>query len=167
MRLVTPSGIARVAYEATRTYCRVLGREGDRADWQRASPQERRDALVSVEAVLSGQASSGAHLHATWLQSPSRGIIRTVMVTRYDQLPVVERRQLLLFRAVVLALVDGPCLGYCHDDQCGDESDHDCHLDTCVSRFGVPPGLWRSLFAAGARDPDPMGGGVAPGDLAC
>jgi hypothetical protein len=59
----------------------------------------------------------------------------------YRELTLEQRRKILLFRAVVLALVDGPCNGFCHDEKCPNLEDHECHLDTCMSRYGIPPGL--------------------------
>ena len=123
----TAAAMARVAYEARRAYARALG-EVDEPSWELASAVQRLHAVAGVQAVLSGEARSGAH--------------------RYDQLGLEERRKVLLFRAVVLAMVDGPCNGFAHLSSWQNPEDHECHLDTCMSRFGVPPGLW--------RDPDPM-----------
>jgi hypothetical protein len=139
------AAIARVAYEARRVFCRALGEE-DLPDWDRASPGEREGALVGVEAVLSGQARSPAHLHEALARHGAMPP-REMLAPGYEQLQIDDRRKVLLFRAVVLALVDGPCTGYCHDQDCPVLDDHDCHLDVCVSKFGVPPGLWP---AAGA-----------------
>jgi hypothetical protein len=100
------------------------------------------EAMVGVQAVLSGEARSGAHLHEAWSKR-TNPMPFGVLLPGYDQLDVADRRKVLLFRAVVLALIDGPCNGYCHDDKCPNLEDHDCHLDTCMSRFGVPPGLWQ------------------------
>ena len=151
MRAPIASGIARVAYEATRAYAGLLGHE-EGPVWLAASPGQRMGALAGALAVLSGEARSGAHLHALWLRRPgagtSAGAPAAVPAPPYEQLTIVERRRILLFRAVVLALVDGPCNGDCHDERCPLLDDHDCHLDTCMSRFGVPPGLWP------ARDPN-------------
>ena len=72
----------------------------------------------------------------------------------YHDLPIAQRRKVLLFRATVLALVDGPCTGLCHDEKCRIIEDHACHLDTCLSRFGIPPGAWdrpSQADAAGAH----------------
>jgi hypothetical protein len=91
------------------------------------------EAIAGAEAVLSGEARSGAHLHDALSRRVEPG---------YDQLGLDQRRKVLLFRAVVLALIDGPCNGFCHDEHCPILEDHDCHLDTCMSKFGVPPGLW-------------------------
>jgi len=148
MRAPNASAIARVAYEATRAYASVLG-QTSRPDWPQASPQQREAALRGVGAVLSGEARSGAHLHDLWTRHASGLPPRGPWAKGYDQLPLFERRQILLFRAAVLAVVDGPCSGYCHDQSCPVLDDHDCHLDVCVSRFGVPPGFWRSLLAVG------------------
>jgi hypothetical protein len=145
MRSPTASGIARVAYEATRAYSSLLGHAA-RPDWAAASPRQRRDVLLGVKAVLSGEARSGAHLHALWMASRAARLAQAARVPRYADIDIVERRRILLFRAVVLALVDGPCSGYCHDADCPTVDDHDCHLDTCVSRFGVPPGFWPALL---------------------
>ena len=142
MSRVEPFAIARIAYEARRVYARALGEYG-LPDWDEASPQEREAALAGVEAVLCGAASSGARLHEVWtrqtnpLDSPG-----AMFRVDYHDLPIEQRRKVLLFRATVLALVDGPCSGLCHDEKCQIIEDHACHLDTCLSRFGIPPGAW-------------------------
>jgi hypothetical protein len=141
MTSVTPSAIARVAYEARRLYCCALGHD-EHPPWEQASSHHRRDVLLGVDAVLSGTAPSGAHLHDTWSRHATVLPPYEVLVPGYDQLSMNERRKLLVFRAVILALVDGPCTGFCHDDRCANLEDHACHLDTCMSRFGIPPGLW-------------------------
>jgi hypothetical protein len=138
---VTASAMARVAYEARRLYSAELG-QAQHIAWEDAPLEERRRALLGVEAVLSGTARSGAHLHDAWSRRAAAAPPDQLIAPGYDQLPIAERRKILLFRAVILALVDGPCNGYCHDEKCADLSDHICHLDTCVSRFGIPPGLW-------------------------
>jgi hypothetical protein len=145
MRSPTASGIARVAYEATRAYSSLLGHVA-RPDWPVASPRQRRDALLGVQAVLSGEARSGALLHELWIKTRAGRPAEGSVAQRYAELAITERRRILLFRAVVLALVDGPCSGYSHDQDCPTLDDHDCHLDTCVSRFGIPPGFWRALL---------------------
>ncbi len=149
MSAVTASDIARVAYEARRCYARAL-REPPPPPWEQASPGLQREAIAGVEAVLTGQARSGAHLHDAWVRRAALDD-RCVPGSGYDQLDVDQRRKVLLFRAVVLAMVDGPCNGYCHDEACPDLQDHACHLDTCMSRFGVPPGLWRGRSMAPVR----------------
>lgn len=145
---VTAFDIARVAYEARRSYARALREEPPPA-WEQAPGGLQREAIAGAEAVLTGQARSAAHLHDAWMRRggacPNPRFAR-----RYEQLDVLERRKLLLFRAVVLAMVDGPCNGFCHDEGCLNLDDHGCHLDTCMSRFGVPPGLWRPRGALSA-----------------
>ena len=112
--------IARVAYEARRVYARALGEQA-LPDWDEAPPQQRQEALLGVEAVLCGAASTGARLHdvltqhAHPLDSPG-----ALFKVDYHDLPIAERRKVLLFRATVLALVDGPCTGLCHDEKCRD-----------------------------------------------
>jgi hypothetical protein len=146
MSRVEPVAIARIAYEARRVYARALGEYG-LPDWDEASPRQREEALAGVEAVLCGAASTGARLHEVWtrqgnpINSPlaSPG---TIFKVDYHDLPIEQRRKVLLFRATVLALVDGPCSGLCHDEKCPIIEDHACHLDTCLSRFGIPPGAW-------------------------
>lgn len=141
MSIVTASDIARVAYEARRSYSLALG-EQPPPPWEEAPPGARSEAILGAEAVLTGEARSGAHLHDAWIRRaglwPPAG---------YEQLDLDERRKVLLFRAVVLAMIDGPCNGFCHDEACANLDDHACHLDTCMSRFGVPPGVWRARKA--------------------
>ena len=137
------SAIARVAYEAERVYASALG-EGAPPSWEDASRQEQGAAIAGVEAVLSGEARSGEHLHEAWARQGMAVPALAMETSRYHALSVEQRRNLLLFRAVVLALIDGPCNGFCHDEKCPNLEDHDCHLETCMSRFGVPPGLWQS-----------------------
>ena len=145
MSAVTASDIARVAYEARRFYALALG-EPPPPPWEDAPPGLQSEAIVGAEAVLTGEARSGAHLHDAWIRraalcpDPRRS-------PGYHQLDLDQRRKVLLFRAVVLALIDGPCNGFCHDESCRNLDDHACHLDTCMSRFGVPPGLWRARAA--------------------
>jgi hypothetical protein len=141
MSAVTAADIARVAYEARRAYAVALGQPAP-PSWDEAPPDERHEAIAGVEAVLSGEARSAAHLHETWARRAEDFPAVGLYAPAYDQLGVDERRKLLLFRAVVLAAIDGPCNGFCHDDKCPNLEDHDCHLDTCLSKFGVPPGLW-------------------------
>lgn len=139
---IEPTAIARVAYEARRVYARALGDEV-LPDWDDAPLELRREALLGVEAVLCGAASTGARLHdvltrqAHPLRPPG-----ALFKMDYHDLPIAERRKVLLFRATVLALVDGPCTGLCHDEKCETIEDHACHLETCLSRFGIQPGAW-------------------------
>jgi hypothetical protein len=147
MRRITPLAIAHVAYEARRMYCRALG-ESLPPDWEQASRQQRTEVLVGVEAVLSGTANSAARLHdALPKETMTIGPPYEFLASGYDDLCVDQRRKLLLFRAIVLALVDGPCNGLCHDEKCSLVDDHDCHFDTCMSKFGIPPGLLRETPA--------------------
>jgi hypothetical protein len=160
MSEVTAMDIARVAYEARRAYAVALGEPAPPA-WDEAPVDARREAILGAEAVLSGEARSGAHLHETWARRAEGFPPPGSLPCGYEGLGLDERRKVLLFRAVVLAVIDGPCNGFCHDDKCPSLEDHDCHLDTCLSKFGVPPGLWRSPPAR----PVPRGG--APSKLYC
>jgi hypothetical protein len=140
---VEPSAIARIAYEARRVYARSLG-DYDLPEWDAAPPQLREEAMIGVEAVLRGVASTGARLHEVWARrTPPLELPGQAFKIDYHDLPDEERRKVLLFRATVLALIDGPCTGICHDERCQLVDDHACHLDTCLSRFGVPPGAWQ------------------------
>jgi hypothetical protein len=143
MSAVTAIGIARVAYEARRAYALALG-EPVPPEWEEAPPGVQSEAIAGAEAVLSGEARSGAHLHDALARRVEDFPRVGLFSPGYDQLGLDQRRKVLLFRAVVLALIDGPCNGFCHDEQCPNLEDHDCHLDTCMSKFGVPPGLWSS-----------------------
>lgn len=140
MSMVTALDIAHVAYEARRFYALAL-REEPPPPWEDAPPGAQNEAIAGAEAVLTGEARSGAHLHDAWIR---RAAVypQPRLAPGYAQLDVEQRRKVLLFRAVVLAMIDGPCNGFCHDEACRKLDDHDCHLDTCMSRFGVPPGLW-------------------------
>jgi hypothetical protein len=147
---VDPGVLARVAYEARRVYARSLGEEGP-PDWDTASPRLRHEALLGVEAVLCGAGSSGARLHDAWARRSRRlDLPPGLFEVDYRDLPPSERRKLLLFRATVLALVDGPCTGLCHDETCATIEDHACHLETCLSRFGILPGAWAPAETAPA-----------------
>jgi hypothetical protein len=148
MSAPNPSGIARVAYEAARAYATVLGRAVPPC-WLEATPAQRWQVLRGVQAVLSGEVRSGAQIYDLWSRAASAGAPPSALEPAYERLPLPERRRVLLFRAVVLALIDGPCNGDCHDEACPVVDDHDCHLETCVSRFGVPPG--GALLAAALR----------------
>jgi hypothetical protein len=142
MTAVGPLAIARIAYEARRSYARALGEPG-LPEWDVASPQQREAALAAVEAVLSGAATNGARLHDVLRRQPS-SLESPGPISKgdYHDLSVEQRRKVLLFRAIVVALIDGPCTGLCHDEKCQIIEDHACHLDTCLSRFGIPPGAW-------------------------
>jgi hypothetical protein len=152
MSPVTALAIARVAYEARRAYARALGEE-EPPTWEVATPRQRMEAMLGVQAVLSGEARSGRHLHEALARS-SAPVTVARSAPRYEQLAIEQRRKILLFRAVALALVDGPCDGFCHDEKCGDMEDHACHLDTCMSRYGVPPGLWEASVQASVTGSD-------------
>ena len=141
MSSIEPAAIARVAYEARRVYARALG-ERTLPDWDEAPPELRREALLGVEAVLRGTASTGARLHDVLRRAHPLDSPGALFKVDYHDLPIAERRKILLFRATVLALVDGPCTGLCHDERCSILEDHACHLDTCLSRFGIQPGAW-------------------------
>lgn len=145
MSRVTAFDIARVAYEARRSYSRAL-REEPPPCWESAPAGLQGEAIAGAEAVLTGQARSAAHLHDAWIRRASLYPVPR-LAPGYEQLDVDQRRKVLLFRAVVLAMIDGPCNGFCHDEGCSNLDDHACHLDTCISRFGVPPGLWRPRAA--------------------
>ena len=142
MSAVQPSEIARIAYEARRGYARALGEAGP-PPWDEASPQQRDEVMAGVEAVLCGAASTGARLHELWTRRAGGPAASDGLhVPDYLDLPIEQRRKVLLFRATVLALVDGPCTGLCHDETCATIDDHACHLETCLSRFGILPGAW-------------------------
>jgi len=149
---IEPTAIARVAYEARRVYARALGQQV-LPDWDEAPPELRREALLGVEAVLCGAASTGARLHDVLRQAHPLGSPGAPFKVDYHDLPVAERRKVLLFRATVLALIDGPCTGLCHDEKCERIEDHACHLETCLSRFGIQPGAWASPGAAAPVPP--------------
>jgi hypothetical protein len=154
MSAVNPAEIARVAYEARRMYGRALG-EQTQPSWEEAERRQQEDAIAGVEAVLSGEARSGLHLLDAWVRRGAGFPSLETLLPDYQQLGVDDRRKILLFRAVVLALVDGPCNGFCHDEKCANLEDHDCHLDTCLSRFGVPPGLWQGQTKPRTTEADP------------
>ena len=116
-----------------------------------------------MEAVLCGAATNGARLHDVWRRRQTAPLDSAGAMFKgdYHNLPIEQRRKVLLFRAIVLALIDGPCTGLCHDEKCQIVEDHACHLDTCLSRFGIPPGPWEwpkpepdagagALFVSGA-----------------
>jgi hypothetical protein len=145
MSAVTASDIARVAYEARRLYALAL-REPPPPPWDEAPPGLQSEAILGAEAVLTGAARCGAHLHDAWTRRPGPDPVPR-LAPGYEQLDLDQRRKVLLFRAVVLAMVDGPCNGFCHDERCSNLEDHACHLDTCMSRFGVPPGVWQARAA--------------------
>lgn len=150
---IEPTAIARVAYEARRVYARALGQQA-LPDWDDAPPELRREALLGVQAVLCGAATTGARLHDVLTrQAHPLGSPGALFKMEYRDLPIAERRKVLLFRATVLALVDGPCTGLCHDEKCRIIEDHACHLDTCLSRFGIQPGAWATTPAPASVAP--------------
>lgn len=124
--------IARVAHGATRIYRHFSG-EMWQPPWEEASDSERAEAIACVKAVVSGNANSPEELHAVRLGA------RLGNASAFTALSHEERRTTELFRAIVVALVDGPCGNACHDSCCSDEAPHGCHLDTCLSEFGIPP----------------------------
>jgi hypothetical protein len=124
--------IARVVYGATRIYGHFSG-EAWQPSWKEASGSERAAVIAGVKAVISGTASAPEALHA------ARVGAHLGTAPPIEALSVEERQKTDLFRAVVMALVDGPCDNDCHDRACLKPSLHRCHLDTCLSEFGVPP----------------------------
>jgi hypothetical protein len=144
--------LARIAHETIRAYGAETGGPPG-PSWEVAPEDERRDTILGVEVVLDGRARSGRSFHEAWvrrLDGPN---------PPYEDLSADRRRQLLLFRSVVLALIDGPCNGLCHDERCDDLDDHVCHLENCLSTYGVPPSL-------GSRPPD-LGQELLPASLPC
>jgi hypothetical protein len=134
--------LARIAHEAIRAYGAELGGPPP-PPWDAATDRQRQDAIAGVEAVLAGQARSGRSFHQAWTRRLDRPD------PPYEDLTADRRRELLLFRSVVLALIDGPCNGLCHDERCDDLEDHRCHLDNCLSTYGIPPSL-------GTRPAEPL-----------
>jgi len=128
--------LARIAHEAIRAYGRELGGPPP-PPWDVATEHQRRDTILGVEVVLEGRAGSGRSFHEAWARRQDGP------TPPYEDLTADRRRQLLLFRSVVLALVDGPCNGLCHDEACDDLDDHRCHLENCLSTYGIPPSLGR------------------------
>jgi hypothetical protein len=123
--------IARVVHGATRIYGNLFG-ELCEPTWEEASGWHRAVVIAGVKAIISGDANAPEELHAT------RARIELGARRPFEALSVQQRRQTALFRAVVLALVDGPCEGDCHDPGCPVPDTHRCHLETCLSEFGVP-----------------------------
>ena len=125
--------IARVVHGATRAYGNLFGKMWE-PSWEEASGWHRAAVIVGVKAVVSGNANSPEELHAAHARAAlgSAG--------PFADLSIEQRRRTALFRAIVLALVDGPCDGDCHDPGCPLDGQHACHLDTCMSEFGVPRG---------------------------
>jgi hypothetical protein len=123
--------IARVVHGATRVYGNLFGEMGV-PSWEEASSWHRAVVIAGVKAVVSGDANSPEELHATCAR------IEPGNRRPFEALSRQQRRRTALFRAIVVALVDGPCQGDCHDPSCPDTDTHRCHLETCLSEFGVP-----------------------------
>ena len=126
--------LARIAHETIRAYGAELG-DHPSPPWEVTSERERQDTMLGVEVVLEGRARSGRSFHEAWVRRQDGPR------PPYEDLTADRRRQLLLFRSVVLALIDGPCNGLCHDEACNDLDDHRCHLENCLSTYGIPPSL--------------------------
>ena len=64
----------------------------------------------------------GARLHDVLTRhgAPARFTRRACSRSTITTCRSKQRRKVLLFRATVLALVDGPCTGLCHDEKCRD-----------------------------------------------
>jgi hypothetical protein len=123
--------IARVVHGATRAYGNLFGKMWE-PSWDEASGWHRAAVIAGVKAVVSGEANSPEELHA----ARTRAALDTA--GPFADLSIEQRRRTALFRAIVLALVDGPCEGDCHDPGCSLDDRHACHLETCLSEFGVP-----------------------------
>jgi hypothetical protein len=124
--------IARVVRAATVMFGACLG-DAPPAENREGTRDLADGAIVrAVRAILSGTANSPAELSAV-LADGDRHASRP-----YEWLSVEERREHALIRAIVVALVDGPCADDCHDTGCEGTRPHPCHLETCLSEFGVP-----------------------------
>jgi hypothetical protein len=124
--------IARLVHGAIRIHGHYSG-EMWQPSWKEASDGDRAAAIAGVKAVVSGNANSPEALHAARM-SGHLGTTRSI-----EALSAEERQKSELFRAIVVALVDGPCEKDCHDRGCRKPSLHCCHLDTCLSEFGIAP----------------------------
>jgi hypothetical protein len=117
--------IARVADAAVAAFRQGWGRGLGRAA---AAPPVNGSIVRGVSGVLAGRANSIADLYAA-MTGDERPC---------PALPPDDRRELALVRAIVLALIDSPCESDCHDPSCEGTHPHPCHLETCLSEFGVP-----------------------------
>jgi len=126
--------IARVVRAATAMLGSCLGGEPPPEERHVGGDLPDRAILRAVRAILSGRANSPGDLSAALADGDGdRRAFRP-----YEELSPEERRKRALIRAIVVALVDGPCSGDCHDSDCEATRPHPCHLDTCLSEFGVP-----------------------------
>ena len=124
--------ITRVVRAATVTFGSCFG--GAQPPDNREGSRDLADRAIerAVRAILSGTANSSAELSAV-LADGDRQASRP-----YERLSGEERREHALIRAIVVALIDGPCADDCHDPGCEGTRPHPCHLETCMSEFGVP-----------------------------
>src|SRR6185312_11326099 len=95
MSTVTAFDIARVAYEARRFYALAL-QEPPPPPWEEAPPRLQTEAILGAEAVLTGEARSGAHLHDAWIRRAALSPVPR-LAPGYEQLDVDQRRKVLLF----------------------------------------------------------------------
>lgn len=104
--------IARVAHEANRAYCEMIGDESQ-PSWDFAPEWQRDSARNGVTAHLGGnltpQQSHEAWFRQKelegWMYGPAKNVMRKQhpCMVPYDQLPVEQRRKDYIFKAVVEA----------------------------------------------------------------
>lgn len=111
---MTPQNIARVAHEANRAYCTVLG-DASQLPWESAPDWQQQSAINGVNFHLANPGSLPSASHENWLKEkleqgwtygpvkdPDKKIHPCIMP--YDGLPLVQQIKDALFIAIVHAL---------------------------------------------------------------
>lgn len=150
--------IARVAHEAHRACCQVLG-DSSQGAWDDAPQWQRDSALAGVKAIASGEAGSAEVQHQLWMDHKwaagwSHGPAKDAAakthpgLLSYDKLPSEQQLKVVLFRAVVMSFVSR-------------DRDFAAQLvcDTCTERSASPGRLLHrthDLISAASRTAAPL-----------
>lgn len=110
---MTEDQIARLAHEANRTYCQMLGDDSHFA-WEDAPEWQKRSAIEGVQAIMNNPLMGPEEGHRRWMEhklksgwkyGPKKDSERKEhpCLVPYSSLPITQRFKDYLFHSVVVA----------------------------------------------------------------
>ena len=111
-----PTGIARIAHEVNRAYCRALG-DHSQSPWREAPQWQKDSAINGVKFLLANPAATPEKMHDNWMrQKKDDGWTYSTVknadkkehpcMVPYDQLPKEQQVKDHLFHAVVKSMAE-------------------------------------------------------------
>ncbi|GAF70694.1 unnamed protein product [marine sediment metagenome] len=108
--------IAKVCHEVNRAYCQALG-DGTQVPWEEAPQWQKSSAILGVEMHIEGEAGP-EQSHEGWMaQKVADGWVYGELkdenlkthpcLVPFDELPVDQQAKDYIFRAIVLAIIEG------------------------------------------------------------